>query len=415
VKIALIGAKEWPARSGGDKVVEAIASRIGAHPAHEVTVYCARRYSMDSAQAAEGVRLVRLPILPGKYTRAASLFLLASLHALARGGYDVVHVHHVEACFVLPLLRARFKVIATSHGPAHRRGKWNAAARLAIRSMEYPFAFLADAATSVSANQAAYYTARYGRTVYAIPNGVNAADDALAEPVPGEARPGSPYIAFAAQRIIPTKGCGLLLLAFRDLADPALRLLVIGDLSEYPHRAERLKRLATERVSFQGSIDSSSSLRSLLEGAAFFVFPSSVEGMSMMLLEVASWGIPIVSSDIPENLEILHGCALFFRSGDADHLRERMRWALDNPDAMAALARNARTRVRRDHGWDRITDKYAELYRSVVRGREARESDHTRRAPRPVVGVRRRAEAASRRVRARRARADRGLTRRRGS
>jgi hypothetical protein len=91
----------------------------------------------------------------------------------------------------------------------------------------------------------------------------------------------------------------------------------------------------------------------------------------MMLLEVASWGIPIVSSDIPENLEILHGCALVFRSGDADHLREQMRWALDHRDAMAALAGDAVARVRRDHGWDHITDKYAELYRSTVRGREA--------------------------------------------
>jgi glycosyltransferase involved in cell wall biosynthesis len=370
MKIAFIGAKEWPGRSGGDKVVDAVARRMAAYPEHEVTVYCARRYSRRSAPIDDGVRLVRLPLMPGKYTRSPTLFLLSSLHALARGGYDVVHVHHVEACFVLLLLR-RFKTVATSHGPAHLRGKWNTVARLAIRSMEFPYARLAHAATAVSADQAAYYEKKYGRPVYAIANGV---DVPGALPTPSaETRPARPYIAFAASRIIPTKGCGLLLRAFRDLGDRSLSLLVVGDVSEYPRRAQKLRRLATDRVVFHERVDSASSLRALLGEAKFFVFPSSVEGMSMMLLEAASWGIPIVSSDIRENRAVLGRSALFFRSGDADDLRAKMRWAIDNRDAMNAFARNAQMRVRSQHGWDRITRQYLALYRSLVQGDDERD------------------------------------------
>ena len=102
MKIAYLGIKGLPARGGAERVVEAITQRLADR--HEITVYCSRRYS-DENSSVRGVRLVRLPSLAGKYTFMTSLDFLAAWHALLYGDYDLIHLHNIEAGFILPLLR----------------------------------------------------------------------------------------------------------------------------------------------------------------------------------------------------------------------------------------------------------------------------------------------------------------------
>ena len=92
----------------------------------------------------------------------------------------------------------------------------------------------------------------------------------------------------------------------------------------------------------------------------------SVEGMSMMLLEVASLGTPLVSSDIPENATVLPQHALFFKSGDADDLRRKLDWALYHHDEMRDLGRKARRWVMKNYHWDSIVSQYEALYHHIV-------------------------------------------------
>jgi len=88
--------------------------------------------------------------------------------------------------------------------------------------------------------------------------------------------------------------------------------------------------------------------------------------MSMMLLEVASLGTPLVSSDIPENTTVLPQHALFFRSGDADDLRRKLDWALHHDDEMRDLGRKAKRWVMKNYHWDSIVRKYEALYHHIV-------------------------------------------------
>ena len=63
-------------------------------------------------------KIDHLPIIPGKHLRPLSLMLLSAFHALFFGDYDFIHLHNAEACFVAPLLRLRYRILATSHSPA---------------------------------------------------------------------------------------------------------------------------------------------------------------------------------------------------------------------------------------------------------------------------------------------------------
>ena len=134
MKITYIGIKGLPSKGGAERVVEAIVHRLASR--HELTVYCSRKYSPEGTQVPE-VKLVRIPTLQGKYLRSPSLFILSTLHALFFGKYDLVHLHNVEASFVLPLLRLRYKVISTAHGSPFRspRKKWSRLAQALMALM----------------------------------------------------------------------------------------------------------------------------------------------------------------------------------------------------------------------------------------------------------------------------------------
>ncbi len=88
--------------------------------------------------------------------------------------------------------------------------------------------------------------------------------------------------------------------------------------------------------------------------------------MSTMLLEVASLGTSLVSSDIPENTTVLPQHALFFKSDDPDDLRRKLDWALHHDDEMRDLGRKAKGWVMKNYHWDSIVRKYEALYHHIV-------------------------------------------------
>ncbi len=374
-RIAYIGIKGLPSQAGADRVVEAIVLGIDGKR-YQPIVYCSQRVVPEGASIPNG-QLIRLPTLPGKHLHATSLFLFSALHALILGNYDLIHLHNVEASFVLPLLRLRYKVVSTSHGPAQAREKWGKVAKYLIRLMEYPYALLSNHCTSVSLPLATYYQQRYKRDVHYIPNGVageTSADlkAATAVLLQHNVRPGR-FILFAAGRVIPTKGCHFLLQAFGQL-DTDMQLIILGDIGQLPVYTQYLQELADNRTHFIPFISAKETLFGLISAAHLFVFPSTIEAMSMMLLEVSALGTPIICSDIPENRSVLPEQTLFFESKNVDDLREKLDWALNHPKQMQSLAAKAQRFVNRSYSWDKIIPQYQALYETVLGGQEAESS-----------------------------------------
>jgi len=368
MKIAYLGAKGLPAKSGVERVLEALVERV--KHLHQVVVYCDARYTPEGTSV-EGIRLIRIQTIKGKHLQPLSYFIASALHAVLFGNYDLIHLHSVEACFVLPLLDLRYRVVATAHGSPTRapRSKWGFAARFLMGLMEYPYVFLARCATSVSNVDADYYKRRYAREVSVIPNGVDAehsvcADEALLILGTVNATQGS-YLLFAAGRIDPTKGCHLLLEAYYKSSFQD-KLLILGDLDQVPEYGRRLTRMADNRVCFLPVIADKDTFLAVLGACKIFVFPSLSEAMSMTLLEAASLAVPIVCSDIPENRWVLGETGCYFRSGDPLDLAYKLQWAHDHLGDLRDRARDIAVRVSRDFSWDRIAKQYMDLYEYCV-------------------------------------------------
>lgn len=371
-KIAYIGIKALPANAGVDTVVEKIVTRVD-RTRYQPVVYVNRALVPVDTRI-PGVRLVRVPTLPGKFFNAPLLFLLSALHALFFGDYDLVNVHSVETSFVLPLLRLRYRVITTAHGLLSKEppelSKWGKLKPL-LRLTELPYVHLSNARTSVSKPDQMYLEATYNRPVHYLPNGIDelrpnldAARALLAEHGLEQGR----YIIFTAGRIVPRKGCHFVLEALRQMATDD-KLLIVGDMGHVPEYTQQLLALADDRVRFAGFISSKDLLFGLIALSKLFVFPTTYEAMAITLLEVAALRTPLIASDIPENREVLPEQALFFRSGDVTDLREKMEWALAHPTEMKALAGRAHQWVAESYRWPGIIATYEQLYDELLAGR----------------------------------------------
>jgi glycosyltransferase involved in cell wall biosynthesis len=371
MKIAFIGIKGLPSKGGIERVAEAIINRLAQR--HDITVYCDQKYT-PAGTIVPGVSLIRIPSMPGKFTRPTVFFMLSALHAFFFGHYDLIHMHGLDPCFTLPLLRLRYKVFSTSHGSATRvrREKWGMIAHFMLRMTEYPFCYLSNFATSVSYADAKFFQSCYHVKVAYIPNGVDenivydlgAADAKLNALgiLPGK------YLLFAAGRIDPSKGCHLAIEAYNDVK-PEIPLLVVGDLEQVPSYAAALRQMAANRpVIFMPLITNRELLYGLVKMCRLFIFPSISEGMSIMLLEAASLGVPIICSDIDENKTVVKNTVLYFRSGDAHDLVAKMTLALQQPDQMRALGEDARRLVSSRLTWNNIAACYDRLYQVCVRG-----------------------------------------------
>jgi glycosyltransferase involved in cell wall biosynthesis len=106
----------------------------------------------------------------------------------------------------------------------------------------------------------------------------------------------------------------------------------------------------------------------LIAEAKCLVFPSLVEAMSMVLLEAASLGCPILASDIEENRSVLKEHIVYFKSDDIDSLVDRLKWVVENEAYMAEKGIKAQEHIQKEYTWDVVAAKYVDVYKKIVKG-----------------------------------------------
>lgn len=374
MRLAFIGIKALPSDGGPERVVEALVTRMRGR--HQITVYCSSR-RMPKGASVDGVELLRMPVLPGKRLHAVSLFVISALHACLFRRFDLIHLHNAEGAFVLPILRLRYPVVSTSHGAAYDRDKWRTLDKKLMKTADRFFLRLSTEVTSVSLPLAGYYRDKYGAQVAYIPNGVEPAaveDRDIAESLKKYSLERDGYLMFAAGRIDPTKGCHFLLEAYRSMPEVNLPLVIVGDPRHAAGYEERLHQLSDGRTKFVSFVSDKKELFSLVKGARLFIFPSTVEAMSMMLLEVAALKVPLLASDIPENLAVLPEEALFFKSADAADLSTKLKWALSNAEQMNMRAEKSHEMVLKSFDWNGVVESYEQAYGKCL---DRRKNTHT--------------------------------------
>ncbi len=369
LRIAMIGQKGLPATYGGiERHVEEIARRL-VDRGHHLTVYARPHYSKLHGEY-HGIRLLRLPSLNTKHLDTATHTGAAALDALLRR-FDIVHFHALgpSVFSLLPRLRGQ-KSVVTIHGLDWERQKWGRFASWVLRQCEYPALHFPSRTIVVSRTLAAYFEKKYGMLPDVIPNGTA---DPVYRPIGKLRRYGldeGRYVLFVG-RLVPEKGCHYLLEAFSRLAAngaaPDVKLVVAGGSSFSDDYVASLKSYASPRILFLDYVYGDL-LEELWSNAYLVVHPSTLEGLSLSLLEALSYGRCVLTSDIPENLEAVGETAVPFKSADVEDLTAKMKDLLQHPEVVHTYEEKSRRLVQERFSWDHVVDRVERVYRDAVDG-----------------------------------------------
>lgn len=143
-------------------------------------------------------------------------------------------------------------------------------------------------------------------------------------------------------RLSPEKGVRSLIAAWQKIKD--LRLLIVGAGPEEDYIRATIRERNLRNVEMTGPQTRDSAV-ALLKSAAFLVFPSQWhEPFGLVAVEAFASGVPVIAARAGAISEIVQDghSGLLFAPGSTDELVRKVRWSIDNPEAIRRMGENAR-------------------------------------------------------------------------
>jgi glycosyltransferase involved in cell wall biosynthesis len=177
-------------------------------------------------------------------------------------------------------------------------------------------------------------------------------------------------------RMLPGKGLDVLGKALAQIKAHPWNLLIVGDGPERDTFAGTLTANGLmNRARFTGAI-SYDSVPDFFQEMDMLVMPTQTtkrirEQFGRVLVEAMASGVPVIGSTCGAIPEVIAEAGLVVPEGDADQLAGALRRLLGDAALREGLVRAGRERVMQHYSWDNVADKTYELFRQVLKSREA--------------------------------------------
>ena len=263
------------------------------------------------------------------------------------------------------------KLVATVHDVFHLAmpdlvGGWHK--RLYAKWMLQRLARKADAIITVSEFTKAEfgkYLASDLKKVHAISLGVNQSwfmPSDLPNPHP------KPYILFVGN-VKPNKNLTNLVRAYQKMI-PIIEhdLVIVGKKEGFASSDQTVHDIARahpDRVHFTGFV-SDSVLKSYMDHASVFIFPSIYEGFGLPPLEAMAAGVPTLVSHSASLPEVCGDASLYLDPYSVTDIAQKIESLLHNPTLQKELATKGLQRAKQ-FSWDVTAEKTAQLLDKVAR------------------------------------------------
>lgn len=373
---------EFPPLGGGGSTSTASLARSLARHGHEIDVVTMGFRGLPTRERIDGVEVHRVPCLRSRqdicHTREMASYLpsalLASVWLSARRSFDVSSTFFVlptgPVAYLLSYLRGLPYVLSArgSDVPGHNPSRFTLDHRVLLPAWRRVVR-RAGAVVAVS-NDLRLRMSKIVPDVAidVIPNGVSPVGEAATTPPPVVDPAERARRILVVSRLYEFKGVQYL---FEAMIKYRLDLTVdvVGNGLFRPE-LERLAAPLGERVKFWGWLDrNGATLRDLYARDGIFVFPSEREGAPNGLLEAMSAGLAVVASNSAGTPEVVGEAGLLVNPRDPDGIGRSLTQLAACPGEVERYGQLARARVEVEFNWDRLAERYAEVYRRVARGR----------------------------------------------
>lgn len=336
-------------------------------------VFFHHRERPEDGRLAEGipgdsVALEVLPVSPQRWVITSPSSRRRLIDWLKRNRVDLVHVSYSFGLldFELPRVchQLGLPLVGTFHAPFDTRlTMWGGLSRTLYRIYGPPLSGC-DAVITFGETQRAMLE-RVGvpnRVIRVIPNGV---DVEKYSPGPGARREEGVRQFLYMGRLDPEKNVDLLLASFLEIAPAGgLRLVVMGGGSE---RRRYERRFRDRRIAFLGTITEEAERIDWLRSADAFFLPSSIEGLSLSMLEAMSCGVCTVATDVGTDGDALRGAGLVLDPTALQaELPAALRLLVEMPGLAESLGAEARRRAVERYSIERNIDAVLELYGEIT-------------------------------------------------
>ena len=365
MKIVVTGTRGIPNIMGGVEThCEELFPRLASR-GFDVTVIRRSAYVHDGQEEWRGVRLLDVPS-PKKKSFEAIIHTFRAINEARRLGADILHIHAIGPALLVPYAKMLgMKIVFTHHGPDYDRDKWGFAAKTMLKLGERMGCMFADDVIAISDVIRNLIKRKYNRTshVHLIYNGVSQPEPCGYPEYFSELGIEKGRYILGMCRFVPEKNLHHLISAYalvkneesRGKKDSGIKLVLAGDTDFEDDYSRGLKETARKNGVVLTGFVKGKKLHSLLTNCRCYCLPSSHEGLPIALLEAMSYGVKVVVSDIPANLEVGLPESDYFPVGNVDALADKLQAVINQPLQHFDYDMHK-------YDWEKIADQVTDVY-----------------------------------------------------
>ena len=356
----MIGQKGIPTLFGGiERHVEEISCHLAQDLKNNIFVYARSYYTPKKIKKYKGVNIIHLPSLKTKHLDAISHVFLSSFHAIFKIKPDVIHYHGVgpALCIWIPkIFSPKTKIVFTFHCRDYFHKKWGGFAQLSLKLGEIIGCYLADEIISVSNEIKEYVAEKYKIKTSFIPHGIRKEKSVSDEYIKKWGLEKNNYI-LAVSRLIRHKGLHYLIKAYKEI-ETDKKLVIVGPSFYTSDYEDEIKKIAgnNPNIIFLGA-QQGKTLKALYSNTYLFVNPSEQEGLPLTVLEAASFGVPLLLSNIDIHCLMLKDFPFFFENKNITNLKKNLKFILDNPQKSFNKGKDTQKYAWENYNWDKVVER----------------------------------------------------------
>lgn len=355
MKVAILGTVGVPGHYGGfETLAENLVQyhKVTGHHA-VVTVWCSGKDNTEHSSRFENAALRYVNL---RANGAQSVFYdVISLWQAVRSGHDRILLLGVSGALALPIIRliSSARVLTNIDGIEWKRAKWNALARLVLRTSEWAAVRFSHEVIADNLAIADHVRDSYRSRCHVIAYG---GDHALNHAGEANAPEGLPdRYALALCRIEPENNVHTILKGWSSKDQP---LVFVGNWTNSAYGRELRKQYENHQNLFLlDPIYAPSRLHALRARANLYVHGHSAGGTNPSLVEMMHFGVPVVAHGCSFNRHTTENKALYFLTS------EELSNQVDTltPESAKIIGNDMKEIAQRRYTWSEIGKAYFSL------------------------------------------------------